>query len=487
MLQLQRIRDDNVERAGWARAIRADLFDRQLQLYDDPSRSKAAHPGRRSGKSELVPRAALLDVFKAGFEETIIIGAETQKKARALHWAKLARLVLRFDLPLRPNKSEGTWSTPWGATIVFWGVKDKGAVDLLRGFKLRSAYFDEVATYAPLLKYLTRDVVQPALSDTGGTLYLLGTPSVTRAGPWFEICNGDVAGWSVHHWTMLENKRFPRDPRDALFEVLQRNKWTEDNATYQREWLGRFVNDIEAQVYQYLASRNDVVGLPAHFDLATWLFVIGADFGTRNPCGWVVWGWHPHERDLYAVHAEKHRGLLTDQAAKVTGELCETYRPIGLVGDVGGLGKPYAEEWNQRYAGRNKNLEHPAPHEYAMPIMKAADKQGKFGHIRIMNGDLGTGRIHIVQDACKDYSDELATLPYYKLDVPDDQLKEHPGHENHLCDGGLYGYIETRTYLNEAPEPSLADRDPDDAAAWLEHLEAQEAAQRARGEDWERW
>lgn len=473
------------------------MFDLQRGLYDDPAASKAAHPGRRSGKSEFVPRAAALDALDAGFDEVIVIGAETQKKARQLHWRKLERLVSRIGLPFSPNKQDGTWTTPWGAVIVFWGVKDEGAVDLLRGFKLRTAYFDEVATYTELLDYLTKDVVEPALQDTGGTLYLLGTPSYTRAGAWFKICNGDTPGWSVHHWDVRRNKRFPRDAEAMLRRVREKNGWTEDSATYMREYLGLFVNDPTSLVYHYNASRNDLRTEPPHLrlpngeiDHRNWCFVVGVDFGVTKPCAWVVWGWHVHARQIYALHAEKHAGLLVDDAARVTARVCNVYHPISLVGDVGGLGKPYEAEWNARYAGRTVDLQFAkSPDSYVLPPMKAADKAGKLGHIRLFNNELGASppRALIAQPAAKVYSDELATLPYKDPEAPDDLLKEHPGHANHACDAGLYGYIETRTYTNEAPGPALADLTSDEAAEWQERNEALTAMRRANLLDWERF
>ena len=436
--------------------------------------------------------------MRAGPNEVVLIGAETAKKARALHWQNLHALVVRHELELTPNRTDGSWSTPWGATIVFWGIKDENAVELLRGFKVRAAYFDEVATYDPLLENLCEKVLEPALGDTGGTLTLCGTPTVTRAGYWFEVCERIKPGWSVHHWTVLQNPMFPRDARAWLASVLAKNGWTEDNATFQREYMGRFVNDTDMQVYRYVADANDVHALPEGFweqhKRGEWLITLGVDFGMRDSCAWVVLGSHRHKRDVWVLSAHKQAGLLTDEAARITASLCETWRPDAVVGDSGGLGKPYVEEWNRRHAGKASDGRDPLPGDYGMPAMLAANKLEKLAHIALVNGDLiapldpGTGarmspRTHFVQPACKPLTSELQVLPWADAT----RAKEHPAFENHCADAYLYASTKHRAYLHEAPAPRLADRDPDEAMAWLERQEAEQGKQAQQLPDWARF
>lgn len=437
------------ERQRMRESVRSQLFDRQLALRDDPAQFRAAHPGRRAGKSEFIPRAALLDALDAGFEEYIVIGAETQKKAKALHWHKLERAAKRAGIPLVANKQEGTFRTPWGAVILFWGISDEGAVDLLRGFSVKAAYFDEVATYASLLKYLCEDVMHPALSTTGGKLTLCGTPSLTRAGYWFEICKGkEKQNWSVHHWTMLQNKCFPRDAEEELAKAAARLGGV-DNATYQREWLGEFVDDPGMQVYKYLASRNDVqCELPPGYNRDEWAHTVAVDFGMTDACAWMALASPPHSKTTWVLRARKQVGLLTDQAAQVTAEWCEQYRPERLVGDAGGLGKPYVEEWNQRFAGLTKDGKKSRSHEdYVMPVMWPAEKKEKRAGIEFVNSELVAGRILFCQPACADATEELQSLPW----ADETKQKEHAGYQNHCTDTLLYGEKAHMAYLNEAP------------------------------------
>jgi hypothetical protein len=471
------------QRADMRESLRSELFDKQLALRDDPAQFKAAHPGRRAGKSEFIPRSALLDALDAGFEEYVVIGAETQKKAKALHWHKLERAAKRAGIPLVSNKTDGTFRTPWGAVILFWGISDEGAVDLLRGFAVAAAYFDEVATYASLLKYLCNDVMHPMLATTGGKLTLCGTPSLTRAGHWFEICKGtEKHNWSVHHWDMLQNKCFPRDAEEELAKAAARLGGIE-SATYQREWLGLFVNDPGMQVYQYVAGRNDLLAeAPPLYNRATWTHTIAVDFGTTSACAWSVLCSAPHSNTVYVLCSMKQVGLLTDQAAKVTADLCHTYRPDMLVGDAGGLGAPYVKEWNQRYVGMTKAGERPKPGEYGMPIMLAAEKTEKRAGIEFVNTELFAARIILCQPACAPLSEEAVSLPWRD----EYRLEEKKGMQNHCCDTLLYGEKAHMAYLNEAlpPKANTTRQTPDDPA----YVERERAALRASeaGDWWNR-
>lgn len=435
--------------------IRSELFDKQLALIDDPAQYKAAHPGRRAGKSEVIPRAAALLVLDAGFNEIVIVAAETAKKAKALHWANLHALVLRRKMQLVPNLQEGSWTTPWGAKILFWGLNDQGAVELLRGFKLRGALFDEIQFYASKLPRLISNVLEPALGDTGGPCTLHGTPSVTRIGHWADICLGRTPGWSIHHWDVRDNKKFPRNVASMLQQVLLRNNWDWDNPIFMREWLGLFVNDATMQVYPYVAERNSADSLPK--GLAHGWCTLGIDYGVAaDASAWtVVWSARG-SRDVYVVEAQQHRGLLPDDAAEVTKALVDRWDPQRVVGDGGGLGAPYVRAYNRRYG------------HIAERYVQPADKRGMLGQIAIVAGELGSGRIKVMP-AAQALADELVALPW-----KDGQREEvDPAYDNHLADSFRYAIF---AHLTELPPPPPVKKTPEELA----HEAFQERQRKAR-------
>jgi hypothetical protein len=452
-----------IRREQWKQAIRAELFDKQLAVVDDPAQFRACHPGRRAGKSEEIPRDALLLVLAAGFMEVVIVAAETAKKARSLHWSNIHALVLRHKIPLVPNLQEGSWTTPWGAKILMWGLVDAGAVELLRGYKLKGALFDEVQAYSNMLPRLISTVLEPALSDTGGTCTLFGTPSVTRVGHWADICLGKVPGWSIHHWTVRENKKFPRDVESMLQQVLLRNNWTEDNPIFMREWLGMFVTDTTMQVFPYSAERNAADSLPV--SVTRGFCTIGVDYGvSEDASAWVV-AWSARgSRDVYIVECQQHHGLLPDDAAEVTKALIDRWDPQRIVGDGGGLGAAYVRAFDRRYGhitGR-----------YVQP----ADKRGRLGQLVIVSGEIGSGRIKILP-AAQALADELTVLPW-----KDEKREEmDPSYANHLADAFRYAIY---AHLTELPPPPSVDKSKEQLAheAFLERQrQARERAENGLG------
>ena len=437
-----------LRRDAWVRAIRDDLFDKQLAVYDDPAQFKANHAGRRGGKSTEIPSSSAEDTLDAGFNEVVIIGAETQKKARALHWANIQSIAVKHKLPLTPNIQEGSWSTPWGSKLIMWGLADQGAIELLRGFKLKAARFDEVQTYASMLPRLISSVIEPALGDTGGKCTLYGTPSETRSGPWADICLGVTPGWSVHHWDVRDNKKFPRDAMSMLQQVLLRNKWTWDHPIFQREWLGEFVNDIGQLVYKFDAKRNTAEALPCR--LEDGFCTIGIDYGTKkDSCAWVVL-WSPNgSREIYVVEARKEYGMLPDDAAVITKDFMDRWRPRRTVGDGGGLGAPYVEAFNRRYSHLSDTYVRPAA------------KLGRLGQIAIVNGELSSGRIKLLPGA-DDLKHEIQVLPW----KDEKRLEEKEGFDNHAADAFRYA---VNTHFADvpvaAPPPKSAQQIEDEALA----------------------
>lgn len=415
--------------------IRATMFDKQLELHDDPAQFKATPTGRRGGKSDGMPKSSALDVLDAGFNEAVLIGAETLKKSVSLHWQNIAKLTAEHQLPLTPKVGEGAWVTPWGARIQFWGMHDKGAVELIRGFKLKAARFDEVATYAGLLPRLVEHVLEPALGDTMGQCTLYGTPSVTRSGPWFEICEGtEAAKWAVKRWDVRDNPHFWVGKGGGaawLQTILTRNKWTWQNPTFQREYLGIFTNDTDSIVVQYDARRDDLATMPDGYSLA-WKHVVGVDYGYNDAFAIVVLAVDPYSLTKVVAHADKAAHLTYDAAADMLATVLERYGSQLVVCDPAGGGKPFYETFNRRY-GEKLGVNVRSAHKVAGSLVES---------YRFQNTELRGDRLKVLQPAAKQLTDEWLVLPWKDewRDEPDD------AYEQDCTDAARYALMETITW-----------------------------------------
>jgi hypothetical protein len=226
---------------------------------------------------------------------------------------------------------------------------------------------------------------------------------------------------------LLEHNRIltARDPAyrsklEALEEV--------DRA---RLLLGNWnARDTSTRVYQYDDRVHGVDELPRDYDRLRWVHSIGVDFGLVNECAWTVTAAHPHRRDAYFVESFKRAELLPEQAAEITADLARGYEPDVIVGDAGGLGKPYVVAHNSRFPG--------------FP-MRAADKTEKRAHIKIFNGELKAGRVLVLRHACQAWIREAQSLPW----ADEYRVKEHKGYPNHCTDSGLYSHRALPAYLHE--------------------------------------
>ncbi len=411
---------------------------RQKRVAFSRAQFVACHPGRRAGKSWAIPRMAVWACTRAPGGD-IVLGAETLKKAKALYWWPLMELVKG-----RPGWSyhaqEGWIRSPWGPVIRLWGLKDNGAVALLRGFSILEAHFDEVASYAQRLHMLVNDVIEPMLGEWrhypgGGRCFLWGTPSYTRQGAWFEICDGDEQGeWEVHHWDVRDNEHYP-DPVGYLANVRKRHKWDETNATYRREYLGLFVDDSERLCFRY-SSDVLVDRLPDTFDPKLWQFTLAVDFGLRHETAWCLLGNDPRERApiTYMVKTHAAAGLLLDDASAITAEWVRKFNVVQLIGDAHGLGAPYVEAWNRL--------------KLAPIVMKPAEKKDKRGWIDIFNDALSTQELLVYGPDCASWVDEVSSLPW-----DEKRLEPDPNHPNDSAMAGLYAFRHHRDGIHIQRKP----------------------------------
>jgi hypothetical protein len=423
--------------------LRAAVYDEchphQRAYLADDAQYAAALCGRRSGKTEADARLIGLALEAAGADEWVTYAAVTRGLAKDLIWSRLVQFCERHELAWTMREHEGLIQTPRGGAFRLFGFDKLPELEKLRGYKVRCAIFDEPATYASHLRKIVTESVGPALGDVRGKLRINGTPGPVCAGYWFEASTGRVGKFcsrkfSLHHWTAVENTKFPRDPREWFDEEKRENGWTDESATFRREYLAEWVDDPEALVYAFVGARNLRAAPCVTSD---WLITLGVDFGLRNECAWTVLGSDPHSRETYALASRKVENLIPDEAAEHTREYVERYRPSKIVGDAGGLGAPYIETYNRRYGQRAGHFMHPA------------DKLGKRGHIDALNGDLRVPRLWIDPEACSDLVDEIQHLPW----KDEWRKEEHPNYPNHCTDSLLYSHTCHVSYWHEAAPP----------------------------------
>jgi hypothetical protein len=419
-------------------AILGELFDRQQDVakaWLGGLRFIALCCSRRAGKTQLLARMIALALLASGRNEWVVFTARTLQIARNIVWAELVALNERHQFGWKMLEHEGSISTASGAQFRLVGIDDKAAIEKVRGNKYRLVILDEASTYQEHLKRLINDAFRPGLGDLGGTLVLSGTPGYVCAGYWHEAATGKLH-YRTWHWTLRENPFFP-DPEAELAAVLAENKWTEDEPTYRREYLGLWINDGDSLVFGGYDPLRNKREAPA-FNPARWIVTMGLDYGTqKDPSAIVVLGTPKGDDATYVLYARKHHKLLPDELSAEVRSVVERFKPDRAVGDSGGLGAPYVEEWNRRHAV-----------DAGISVLPAS-KSDKLASTELVNGAFRSSKLFITPDAVE-LEGEVLYLPWFDTN----RTKSHPAYEDHCSDAARYAFKEHTGYVwVTKPEP----------------------------------
>jgi hypothetical protein len=446
----------NVQELLRRRHVRNTLISRlhpaQFKAFSDRSQYKSLCASRRGGKTYEDATDLTLALEDSARDEWSVFLAPTGMVGKELIWDELVTMNQSFSLGWRMSEHPTPYvETRTGAKFRILGVDDKAQLGKLRGKKYKRVVADEVKEYAQFMRELVDEIIGPAFMGIEDAQFVAsGTPGriCSASDYWYAVNHRLKPGWSAHHWTLHQNP-FIKDAEATLRKVLEQKGWTPDNVIYQREYLGLWVSSTDERCYAYNEQRNSVATLDDVFyvdpqgqkhpyDPKTWLHTLGIDYGMKpDPCAWVVWASHPKSRDVFAVYAKKIGELLSDQAASETARLVEKFRPMYIVGDGGGLGKPYIEDFNRRHADRLGIWIHPA------------EKRGKRDHMEIMSEEFKIPRIYIVLSEAGEYAHELINLGWKN----EFREEEHPTQDNHCCDSGLYGFMKHKAMFHQPEKP----------------------------------
>jgi Terminase large subunit, T4likevirus-type, N-terminal/Terminase RNaseH-like domain len=229
-----------------------------------------------------------------------------------------------------------------------------------------------------------------------------------------------------------------------------------DEVTRRQLEDGIWLQDSSGLVYKFDPTRNLADDMQT---TRKWMFVAGIDYGFRDSLSIVVLGWPPGSKTTYVVHVEKHTELDPTAGAEAAKRLIDHYKPHRVVGDVGGLGKGYAEEARRRWH---------------LPI-EPAQKNDKLGYIKLLNGALQRSELQLLP-GCEELATEWAELPWSDKD----HTKEADGFDNHAADATLYAWRESYSFAERLPSPSPTPAEAYEAAEQLAIEKLAQAGQRSQ-------
>ena len=434
----------------------------QLLLARSRAKRKVARCSRRAGKTVDEAIILLEGAREPPYANQGYITVSL-KNAKRLIWPTLKKYNAEFNLGGVPNETEGALRFPGlpnEPNIYLGGVKDRGEIEKLRGWEggVKRFVIDEAQSIrTSLLQEVIDDVIEPALLDYDGELIVSGTPGPVKAGYFHDIDIGSKRdSWEHFFWTLLENpfleKKSGKRPEQILAELRERRGWTIDHPTYVREYRGLWVNDVDALVFRYDASRNDFVSLPPRMT-----YVMGVDLGFEDADAIAVLGWAEHDPVVYVVEETVVRKQSVTELADQVRALYLKYKPIKLVADFGGLGKKIAEEIRRRHA---------------LPV-EAADKVRKLEHIALLNDALMSGRLKA--RATGAFAEDCALVQWDQDARALGTLKVAEDHHSDITDSVLYAFRACLGYLTTPRPPEQSHEQ-----AYVSRLAAKERSRAAQ-------
>lgn len=409
-------------------------FPKQDAFVQDKSRFITALCTRRAGKTNGLALRFFntLQKYPGCFCPYIAL---TRESARNIMWGILQEQSEKYKLKAIFTESNLTMTMGNGSRLQLFGADMKNFIKRLKGIKTPGAAIDESQDFGSHIESLVDDVLTPTISDyPDGWLALTGTPGPVPHGFFYDITEKGKGGFSNHGWSLFDNPYLP-NAREFVEELKKKKQWTDLHPTYQREWLGKWVLDLDALVFKY-SDKNHYDNLPDE----KLNHVIGVDLGFDDADAIAVIGWHENSPNAWLIHEriERHQGI-TELAGQIE-QLISKYKPLKVVMDTGGLGKKIAEEIRKRYS---------------IPIV-AAEKDRKFEFIEILNDAMRCGNFFAKRDS--EFAKDCARV---KWDTDSLKLKISDTYHSDVCDATLYAFRECLNWLHEAKTvlPQLNSRE----------------------------
>jgi hypothetical protein len=176
------------------------------------------------------------------------------------------------------------------SVIQFGGNANKSEQEKYLGQSWDLIIIDEAQSQAKIV-YFIESVLMPMLLDRKGTIMLTGSGPRTPGTFWEQYFNDISADNFRANWNISSNP-FIEDYQNALAEVRLKNKLTETDTLYMREYLGLIAYDTEALVFK-MSDGNKYTNDEFKAWLASQIpsnvrFSGGLDFGFTDANSFVV-------------------------------------------------------------------------------------------------------------------------------------------------------------------------------------------------------
>lgn len=363
-------------------------------------------------------------------------------RAREILSPGIWKLNDKFGLGITERAKDNSFVWPNGYRVLLRGCSDSVEAAKRRGTPWVLAGWDEVASINnQLLQVDIHECVEPRLSDYDGKWFAGGTPGPIEIGYWHQLSTG-LAGYPVHEWDARTNPhinatKFMLDTLQRMRAVPKRESWPAGcnslmdiisnpkhwhllPATFVREYLGKWVQDLTALIYR-LTSRNNYQTLPITPNFTT----IGCDLGSYNEedpnlkkldkAAITVAQSHSSLPNIWVPESRKLKEVDLDILHHELRETLVRY-PDGVVHvDSSSAGKLVEITFKK----------------WGIPIVAAA-KGPKLRRIQLVQASIANGNFQLYQGGCMDLRSEAQRLVFNDARTDHSEVCEDDGWDSSL-------------------------------------------------------
>lgn len=408
-------------------------FPAQNAFISDPSRYIDAQCSRRAGKTNSLALKFFQTMEKYPKSNCLYLSL-TQDSARAIMWPILHEINDKFQIGCKFTESRLEMKHPNGSQLKLMGADLKNFIKRLKGRKYPGVGIDEAQDFGVHLQSLIDDVLTPSIADyTDGWLAVTGTPGPVPQGYFFDVTRNKKYGFSHHEWTLFENPYMP-NPQAFVADIKAKREWADDNPTLQREYLNKWVLDVESLWVRYNEKINHYQELPKEHK---WNYIMGVDIGFNDADAIAILAWSETTPVTYLVEEviTKKQGLT--ELVEQMNNLHKRYNIVKVVMDEGGLGKKLAEEVRRRH-GIN---------------VEPADKARKQENVELLNDSLRLGKFKAKSGSRFALDSYLVQIDWDKSTPNRIVVKKKP--HSDIIDAVLYAFKESYGFSHTPEQPQI--------------------------------
>lgn len=402
-------------------------FILQNEFILDKNRYIDAQCSRRAGKTNGLALRFFKTLEKHPKSQCLYLSL-TQDSAKGIMWPILHEINDKFKIGCVFTESKLEMRHPNGARLKLMGADLKNFIKRLKGRKFPGVAIDEAQDLGVHLQSLIDDVLTPSIADyEDGWLALTGTPGPVPQGYFFDVTRNRKYGFSHHEWTLFENPYMP-NPRAFVADIKAKRSWLDDNPTLMREYLNRWVLDVESLWIRYNEKINHYQELPKEHK---WNYILGVDIGFNDADAIAVLAWSETSPVTYLVEESiKSKQGISALATQIE-TLQKKYNAYKIVMDEGALGKKIAEDLVPRFK---------------IPLV-AADKAKKQTNVELLNDSLRTGKFK-AKSASRFAQDSYLIQIDWEKSTPNKIVIKKKPHSD-IIDAVLYAAKESYAYAHE--------------------------------------